>query len=257
MAKPRRSKKQLNTTAVARATVLPTHVPKRWVKFIVGVFLLPLAWILSQTFFSVFMRATLRDHFWLTEECWFFALGCILWIGAFIGLPRPMWIYVFGHELTHAMVVWVMGGKVSKFKVTSEGGHIETNRVNTWIALSPYFIPIYSILAVVLWGWASVIYDLSDYRQALYALIGAGWAFHLTFTMIMIPKGQTDLAYGGTFFSMVLIYIMNIIVLTMLFMLASPTVKWSDFGSEFLQNTMDFCSLVFSLLRRIPLHLPA
>ncbi|MEO8207217.1 MAG: hypothetical protein ABI615_13635, partial [Chthoniobacterales bacterium] len=99
----RRQKKQLNATAVARAAVLPMHVPKRWVKFIVGIFLLPVAWVLTQTFFSVFMRATMRDQFWLTEECWFFALGCVLWLAAFIGFPRPMWIYVFGHELTHAM----------------------------------------------------------------------------------------------------------------------------------------------------------
>ena len=35
-----------------------------------------------------------------------------------------MWIYVVGHELTHAVWVWLFGGSVKKFKATSNGGHV-------------------------------------------------------------------------------------------------------------------------------------
>ena len=48
------------------------------------------------------------------EEFWFFSLGAVLWLIAFFGLSRPVLIYVFGHELTHALWVWFMGGRVSR-----------------------------------------------------------------------------------------------------------------------------------------------
>ena len=120
-------------------------VPTRWVKFIVALFLLPICAVLSQTFFTVFARATVTQRLWAGEEFWFFSLGAVLWLIAFFGLPRPMLLYVFGHELTHALWVWLMGGRVSRFRVGREGGHIITDQNNFWIALAPYFFPLYSI----------------------------------------------------------------------------------------------------------------
>src|SRR4029453_3293188 len=83
----------------------PLVVPTRWVKFIFALFLLPVCAILSQTFFTVFARATVITRLWAGEEFWFFSLGAVLWLIAFLGLPRPIVLYVFGHELTHAL--WV------------------------------------------------------------------------------------------------------------------------------------------------------
>ncbi|PWU07488.1 MAG: hypothetical protein C5B47_06145, partial [Verrucomicrobia bacterium] len=68
------------------------RVPKRWVKFIVGCFLVLPATILTETFFSAFTRSTLQYRFWATEEFWFFSLGIVVWVIAFIGLPRPLWL---------------------------------------------------------------------------------------------------------------------------------------------------------------------
>lgn len=235
--KPNTKKQRLN---VAAAGALPTHVPKRWVKFLVGLFLIPPAWILTQTFFTAFARTTLRDEFWITEEFWFFSLGGIVWLGAFFGLPRPVWLYVFGHELTHALWVMLMGGKVHRFEVTRNGGHILADRTNTWIALAPYFFPIYSVLVIVLYGILSLFFDVDPYRQWLYAGIGFTWAFHLSFTCWMIPKGQPDLHYGGTFFSSILIYLLNLALLAGLLILATPNISVLGFGRELLQNTIDF-----------------
>ncbi len=116
-------------------------VPTRWVKFVVALFLLPLCAIFSQTFFTVFTRATVSEQLWTGEEFWFFSLGAVLWLITFFGLPRPLLVYVFGHELTHALWVWLMGGRVSQFRVRRDGGHIITDRNNFWIALAPYFFP--------------------------------------------------------------------------------------------------------------------
>src|SRR6266446_10471588 len=71
-------------------------VPTRWVKFVFGIFLLPICAILTQTFFTAFARATVAQHLWAAEPFWFFSLGAILWLIAFMGLPRPVLLYVFG-----------------------------------------------------------------------------------------------------------------------------------------------------------------
>ena len=211
-------------------------VPTRWVKFLVALFLLPVCAVLTQAFFTVFTRATVTERFWAGEEFWFFSLGIILWLIAFFGLPRPLLVYVFGHELTHALWVLLMGGRVSDFKVGREGGYIVTDRNNFWIALTPYFFPLYSILAIAAYGAASLFMDVQPFGRLLYAIIGITWAFHFTFTCWMIPKSQSDLRAHGTFFSLVIIYLMNLLVLVVLLIVASPQITFTGFGAEVGEN---------------------
>lgn len=217
----------------------------------VGCFLLPPVGIMTQTFFQVFARTAFHDHFWATEEFWFFSMGIIIWLIAFIGLPRPLWLYVFGHELTHALWVWLMGGSVFKLKVKKEGGYILADRINTWIALAPYFFPIYSVITVILYGIAGMFWDVSHLRQLVFALIGITWGFHLTFTCWAIWRGQQDLAYGGVFFSLVVIYTANLVVLIGMFLMASPTESTMDFLREFLNNLKEVFEMGSSLIRKI------
>ena len=226
------------------------RVPTRWVKFIVALFLVPLCALLSQTFFTIFTRATVSQRLWAAEEFWFFSLGSILWLIAFFGLPKPLRVYVFGHELTHAIWVWLMGGEVSDFQVGREGGHIVTTRNNFWIALAPYFFPIYSILVLAIYGVASAMTDLQPFGRLLYALIGVTWAFHLTFTVWMIPKSQSDLTANGTFFSLVLIYLINLLILCGMLILASPQIHLADFGKEAVENLGRFSDWIGMLQDR-------
>ena len=241
---------RLNTTldAPAEATVM---VPVRWVKFVIGLFLLPLCYVLTAAFFSALIdaftsQAAGRPHFWATPEFWFFNLGLVCWLIIYFGLPKPLIVYVFGHELTHALMVKIMGGRVSDFSVGPDGGYIVSSKINTWIALAPYFVPIYSVFVIIVYGIVSAFYDLQPHAELatgiLYGLLGLTWAFHATFTLSMIPRGQTDLAYGGTFFSLTVIYLMNLLVLSLLLVLATPYVSFASFGRELLAHAATFAS---------------
>src|SRR4030095_2225865 len=214
----------------------PLMVPTKWVKFIVALFLLPICAVLSQTFFTSFARATVAERLWAGEEVWFFSVGAVFWLIAFWGLPRPIVLYVFGHELTHALWVWLMGGRVSRFKVGREGGHILTDKNNFLIALAPYFFPLYSILVIALYGALSLFVNLQPYGRLLYALVGGTWAFHLTFTCWMIPKNQSDLSDNGTIFSLVVIYLMNLLLLGAMLIIASPHITFASFGADIVRN---------------------
>jgi hypothetical protein len=233
-------------------------VPVRWLKNICGVFLLPAAVVLTQTFFGIFVRMSKDSAFWTSETFWFFALGAALWTLWFfgsiwaLGLPRPLRAYVFGHELTHAVWVWLWGGRVSRFEVSREGGYILTDTHNFWIALAPYFYPIYSFAVILGFGVASMFCDFTRVEdtfllmtplQWLFFLLGVTWAFHLSFTIWMIPKGQTDLSYHGTFFSLVIIYLMNVLLLTVFLIAATRELSFVGFLRDLLEHARQFSVL--------------
>jgi len=228
----------------------PLMVPTKWVKFIFALFLLPLCAVLSQTFFTSFARATVAEKLWTGEEFWFFSLGAVLWLIAFFGLPRPIVLYVFGHELTHALWVWLMGGRVSRFRVGREGGHILTDKNNFLIALAPYFFPLYSILVLALYGGLGLFVDMQPYGRLLYALVGVTWAFHLSFTCWMIPKNQSDLRDNGTIFSLVVIYLINLLLLSAMLIIASPHISFASFGADMVQNIANFSHAVVTMMDR-------
>jgi hypothetical protein len=229
---------------------------------IYGLFLLGPAWVLTQTFFGLFSQASVKRPFWSGEEFWFFSLGAALWLLWFIGSfwamggPRPLRVYVFGHELTHAIWVWLCGGKVYEKQWWSrEGGYIVTDTHNFWIALAPYFYPLYSLVLVVVFGVGSLFYDLTSSSatflmmtplQWLFLLLGASWGFHLTFTIWMIPMGQTELTTHGTFFSLVIIYLMNVILLSVFLVVAVPELSFFAFGREMLHHAEDFSEMVWN-----------
>ena len=112
-----------------------------------------------------------------------------------------MWLYVLGHEFTHALAAMLAGGKVSAFQVSAKGGHVVTDRVNWWITLSPYFVPIYALIWMALWLTVDFCHPLKAWQPILYFGIGVFWCFHLTFTVSMLHLGQTDLSGQGIVFS--------------------------------------------------------
>jgi hypothetical protein len=126
-----------------------------------------------------------------------------------------------------------------------------TNRNNFWIALAPYFFPLYSILAIAAFGVLSLFLNMQPYGRLLYAAIGATWSFHFTFTCWMIPKNQTDLSDHGTFFSLVVIYLMNLLLLSVLLVLASPQITFAAFGADLLTNISNFAQRIVEFGERL------
>ena len=140
-----------------------------------------------------------------------------------------------------------MGGRISRFRVGRDGGHVITNRTNFWIALAPYFFPLYSILAIAIYGALSVFAHMQPHGRVLYAVIGGTWAFHLTFAIWMIPKNQTDLRDHGTFFSLVVIYLLNLVLLCVMLIVASPHITFVSFANDLGINLGHFSQWVGDL----------
>ncbi|MDL5055107.1 hypothetical protein QQ056_16340 [Oscillatoria laete-virens NRMC-F 0139] len=211
----------------------------KWLKLIVGIELLPFVWAVSLTFFQTVASLGHPGHFFKSDHFIFFLAGFVAWTVIFLTLPKPMRLYVLGHELTHAIWVIAMGGRVTGFKVGKDGGHVQTDTVNFWIAPGPYFFPIYTVFIILLYGLCNLFWDLAPWVGWLYFLIGLSWSFHVVFTLKMIPTVQPDITSNGWLFSLVVIYIMNVLIVWCFLLTVVPELPW---GSNLLllwENTVD------------------
>ena len=139
--------------------------------------------------------------------------GAACWLVIFFLLPKPMWLYVLGHELTHALWTWLFGGRVKKLKVTSAGGHVVISKSNFVIALAPYFFPLYAVLVVAGFALGRLIWNWQGSLPWFHLAVGAAYAFHVTFTGHILQTEQSDITSQGWLFSAVVIFLGNVCVL--------------------------------------------
>jgi hypothetical protein len=182
-------------------------VPK-WIKFFIAIFLLPVCGGAVMALWRVLRVCGGADTTWIP-----FLAGAACWCVIFLLLPKPMWIYVFGHELTHALWTWLFGGQVKKMKVTSSGGHVVISKTNFAIALAPYFFPLYAAIVVAIFAIGHLFWDWRSYLVWFHLLVGAAYAFHVTLTFHALQTRQTDITSQGYLFSAVIVFLGNVSVL--------------------------------------------
>lgn len=180
----------------------------KWCKTIIAILLLPVCIGALKALWMVFRASGNASTTWVP-----LIAGAACWLSIYLLLPKPMWVYVFGHELTHAFWAWLFGGRVKKFKATPNGGHVIITKSNFTIALAPYFFPIYAALLVAIFVAGHLIWNWKSYLVWFHLLVGAAYAFHITLTAHILQTRQTDITSQGWLFSAVIIFLGNITVL--------------------------------------------
>ena len=180
----------------------------KWIKFLIAVLLLPACAGAAMALSKVLHACGGADTTWVP-----LLGGAACWLVIFIFLPKPMWVYVFGHELTHALWTWLFGGEVKKMKVRSSGGHVVISKTNFLIALAPYFFPLYVVLVVVVFALGNLIWNWHSYLIWFHLCVGAAYAFHVSLTMQVLQTRQSDITSQGYLFSAVVIFLGNVLVL--------------------------------------------
>jgi len=206
----------------------------RWLKLLLGLLLLPATVAVTLTGWELARHLlTNAGH----PAVWALGAGYGVWLVVFALLPKPMRTYVLGHELTHAFWAFIMGARVSGLKVGKTGGQVVTTKTNWFIALAPYFFPFYAMLFIGLFFLAHAIWDLTGHYWVLFFLIGLGWSFHTTFTlMILVSVGQPDVKSQGALFSAVMIYLMNLLIIAVTATSLSPELRFLDLAGSFGRN---------------------
>jgi len=186
---------------------LMSGMPK-WCKAIIAVLLLPLCIGAVKALWLVLRQSGDATTIWVAVLS-----GAACWVVIYSLLPKPMWVYVFGHELTHALWTWLFGGKVKKFKASAKGGHVIVTKNNFLISLAPYFFPLYAALVVGVFVMGRLIWNWEPYAVWFHLLLGAAYAFHVTLTWHILKTEQSDITQHGYLFSAVIIFLGNIGVL--------------------------------------------
>ncbi|HWQ93107.1 MAG TPA: hypothetical protein VN673_15640 [Clostridia bacterium] len=180
----------------------------KWLKMVVALLLVPVCVGACSALWLVVQASGKADTIWVA-----FLSGAACWLVIYLLLPKPMWVYVFGHELTHVVWTWLMGGRVKKFKASAKGGHVVVTKSNFVIALAPYFFPLYAALVVAVFVAGHLIWNWQDHQVWFHLLLGAAYSFHLTLTWHILKSHQSDIADQGYLFSAVVIFLGNTAVL--------------------------------------------
>jgi hypothetical protein len=177
-------------------------------KMIVGLLLLPLCVGAASALWRILQALGGTDKIWVPV-----AVGAAAWGVVYLLFPRPMWLYVAGHELTHALWAWCFGGRVGKMRVSSQGGNVMISKTNFVIALAPYFFPFYVVLVVGLFLLGRLAWSWDRLEVWFLVLLGAAYSFHLTLTGHVLKTRQSDITEHGYLFSAVIIFLGNVLVL--------------------------------------------
>ena len=215
-----------------------------------GVLLMPLCFITAITLMKESGEERIFQTIWYSTEllCFIAGIGSMIsWFIAWIANDRLLYLYVLGHEMTHAMFVYVCGGRISAIHFSTEGGYVMTNKSNILIALSPYFIPFWSAVLISLHSFISLWWDIPAGGLILTGLLGFTWTFHIIWTIWMIPKDQPDLKENGTFFSLIIIIFANLVLFTLILCATSREVQLSSFLFQWWNNFLDLGESVLRL----------
>lgn len=192
------------------------------IKFILGILALPLAWGITLAFYR---NCILIKE--LAQSLQFFVWGMVIYVILHLLFYKPTYLYVLGHEAVHAGVAWLFGGKIKSFKVSEGGGSVGTDKSNVVIELAPYFIPIYAIVITVVYFVIASSYAING--SLFVFLIGFALAFHVISTIEIMKVEQPDILKSGYFFSIIMVYIVNILVISVIFSMVFPAFSLKKF----------------------------
>jgi len=194
----------------------------RIARFILALVLLPVNIVLTAGFIRNFSYFKQIEHGELV-----FLAGFIAYLLLHFILYRPVFMHVMAHELTHAFWAALFGGKVKALNVSHEGGSVTMDKSNFFVVLAPYFFPFYTVIALLIY----VIVD-QKYVDFVVFIIGLTYSFHVALTLYSLKQKQTDLKEAGVAFSLMFIYLLNLLIFSGIIALVSKQFNFLNFFNE-------------------------
>ncbi|MDD5645517.1 MAG: hypothetical protein PHO00_08760, partial [bacterium] len=194
-----------------------------FVKILIAVILTPLACGLSVALYK--SVSTYFDFYCLMP----FIFGFFSYLLVYAIFQQPIRTYVFTHELVHVIWVFLFGGRVKGFKLHKNGGSVKVTKSNFIIELAPYFFPLYCVLVIFLYIFLDLFFEMKPYWKLMSFLVGFMWAFHFTITLYVLTKEQTDFQGPGVVLSLVIVYIFNVFILSLILCFLSKAVSFESF----------------------------
>lgn len=221
----------------------------RFLKALAGILLFPVVYGAGKAFY--FQISGIGDA---GSSFLFMERGILVYVLIHVLVMRPVYLYVVGHEFVHVLATWMCGGRVESFNVSPAGGSVVTSKTNIFIELSPYFVPIYTLLLGPVFMIAKAATDgFAGLTTIFLFLVGFTLAFHFVMTTEVLKMEQSDIAKSGMVFSLVLIFLFNIVIIMGVF---CPFFKGISF-INFVKNAWDLSREAYIYLYENALQLAA
>ena len=162
---------------------------------------------------------------------------------------RLVFAYVFGHEMTHYFTAKLFLKKTGKIKLHKTYGSVEVVDSNIWIVLSPYIVPFYAFLTVLIYGIVSIFYKNPWLDYSFAALAALCYAYHVMLTFHALKLQQTDLDVYGPFLSGAIIFSGNTFQVLVAILIFSRT--WKNalaYSQEIILTQVDLLQSALKLL---------
>ena len=191
----------------------------RFALLMTAVAALPLAWGVTRAAVGVVVRLCMCSGSLLSAEIIALTVGFVGVLVLLLVLPKPMRLYVFEHELTHAIWGVLFGERVESFKVSPYGGSVTFKArrkprgwmwLDIWMTLAPYFFPLYTVLVILAALITRCFVSPLPGTLLWLAAVSGTWCFHVYFTIESLLRRQSDIEAYGRVFSYVFIWIINV-----------------------------------------------
>ena len=206
------------TAAAAPPKVFPV---KRLLLFLTGLLLLPLCWGAARALPDLFPFAVVNHPPWIAPSILALCAGYGVWTLVYLCMPPSVRVYIWGHELTHALWGLLTGARVGPIRVRSTGGSVALSEAGIWTTLAPYLVPFYTVIVVLLRLLLGLVVDMTRWELVWLFLVGLTWSFHITYTLRSLLQHQPDIQACGRLFSYPLILLFNLLLLGYLLVAAS------------------------------------
>ena len=194
-------------------------------KLVIGIILIPVVIGISIAFFEILSDIGHARSIGSR----IFLLGVLTYTVIHLFIVKLNYVYTLGHEIMHVLTTWICGGGVRSFNVSKNGGAVGTTKANFFIMLSPYFIPTYTLILSFLYFLIPLFVDIPNIRTIYLFLAGFTLALHLIFTADVIKREQPDIINTGYLFSLVIIYIANLLLVGFVICLLFKGVTFENF----------------------------
>ena len=193
-------------------------------KNIIGLASLPITAVCILSFFSLIMHVQ-----WLRYPPYLLLIGFTIYLFIYVVSKNKSFAYVLGHEVLHAVASMFFGGKLLSIFISRKNGSVSTTKDNFIISLIPYCIPFYGILLALIYYGLSIVINTRPLIPTFIFLLGMALAHHCILTVEYIKIGQSDIAAHGTVFSLTVIVIANIVLITFLLGLFLEQISFTFF----------------------------
>ncbi|MFH1790563.1 MAG: hypothetical protein ABH885_01065 [Candidatus Omnitrophota bacterium] len=212
-------------------------------KNIIGIVALPVAVGFSKVFCSM-----LSEVSYISSNMGLFLWGIILYMLMHILFWKPVYLYTLGHEAIHIIATWMCGGHVTSFSITNDGGSVTTSKTNVFIELSPYFVPIYTLVLIFMIPVVRYWFADADFFKYYALILGFSLGMHLIMTAEIIKLKQPDIANSGYAFSLTVIYVANLAIIFLVFSILIKELSFTQFVMKGLESSGDIYSRLWDRL---------